>query len=102
MQPQKHAIKKAININLIIYFSVVKCFGLPPTKGLCAGVALEYRPPVTAAPLLLKINIKNQCLAMLVKSELRPGYAELSIVKISSRTCTKPNVQAKTVVHKLH
>jgi len=27
------------------------------TLGLCAGVALEFLPPVTAARLLIKINI---------------------------------------------
>ena len=27
------------------------------TLGLCAGVALEFRPPVTIARLLIKINI---------------------------------------------
>jgi len=30
---------------------------LPPTTGLCAGVALEFLPPGTAARLLIKINI---------------------------------------------
>jgi len=45
---------------------------LLPTLGLCAGVALEFFPPVTAARLLIKINIKNQCLAMLVKPEQMP------------------------------
>ena len=42
---------------------------LPPTTGLCAGVALEFLPPVTSARLFIKINIKNQCLAMFVKPE---------------------------------
>ena len=62
------------------------------TTGLCAGVALEFRPPVTAARLFMKINNKNQCLVMLVKPEQKPGYAELPIAPTSSRTCTKPTV----------
>ena len=37
---------------------------------------LEFRPPVTAAWLLIKINIKNQCLAMLIKLEPKPGLAQ--------------------------
>jgi len=40
-----------------------------PTTGLCAGVALEFLQPVTAARLLIKINIKNQCLAKFVPPE---------------------------------
>jgi len=47
---------------------------LQATLGLCAGVALEFLPPVTAARLLIKINIKNQCLALLVKPEQMPLY----------------------------
>ena len=65
---------------------------LPLTTGLCAGVALEFRPPVTDARLLIKLNNKNQCLAMLVMPELKPGYAELPIATTSSHTCTKPIV----------
>ena len=30
---------------------------LPTTLGLCAGVALEFRLPETAARLLIKINV---------------------------------------------
>ena len=41
-------------------------------QGLAFGGEFEKRPPVTAARLLLKINIKNQCLAMLVKPEPKP------------------------------
>ena len=47
-------------------------FALQLTLGLCAGVALELRPPETTARLLIKINVKNQCLAMLVKPEPKP------------------------------
>ena len=70
---------------------------LRTTIGLCAGVALEFRPHGTAARLLIKINIKNQCLAMLVKPELKPGYAELIIAATSSRTCTKPIVVCSAI-----
>ena len=70
-------------------------YGFRTTTGLCAGVALEFRPPVTAARLLIKINIKNQCLAMLVKPEQMLGNAELMIDTTSSRTCTKPTVMQR-------
>ena len=59
-------------------------------QGFVSGVALEFLPPVTAARLLIKINIKNQCLTMSVKPKLKLGYTELFIAVISSRTCTKP------------
>ena len=62
------------------------------TTGLCAGVALEFLPPVTATRLLIKINIKNKCLARLVPPEQKPGYAELMIATTSSQPCSKPNV----------
>ena len=65
---------------------------LPLTLGLCAGVALEFRPPVTAARLLLKINVYNQCLAMLVKPGTNAAMLLMLIDTTSSRTCTKPNV----------
>ena len=57
-------------------------------QGFVSGVALEFLPPVTNARLLIMINIKNQCLAMLVKPELKLGYAELPIATTSSRACT--------------
>ena len=43
--------------------------GWHTTTGLCAGVTLEFLPPEQMPGLLIKINIKNQCLAMLVKPE---------------------------------
>ena len=36
---------------------MIVAVGFQPTLGLCAGVALEFRPPGTAAWLLIKINI---------------------------------------------
>ena len=67
-------------------------FVLLPTTGLCAGVVLEFLPPVTDARLLIKINIYNQCLAMFFKPEPKLGYVELTIATTSSHTCTKPIV----------
>ena len=64
-------------------------FWLHTTLGLCAGVALEFRPPEQMPGFLLKVNIKNQCLAMLVKPELKLGYAELMLATTSSRPCKK-------------
>ena len=43
---------------LYSFLKVTVCpSALHTTLGLCAGVALEFRPPVTAARLLIKINI---------------------------------------------
>ena len=39
---------------------------------------------------------------MLVKHELKPGYAELLIAAISSRTCTKPTVEPTPLVKMIH
>ena len=43
-----------------------------------------------------KDNIKNKCLARLVKPELKPGNSELLTAATSNRTCTK----LKTIIIK--
>ena len=42
-----------------------------------AGWALEFRLPVTAARVLIKINIKNQCMAMLKRYPRRYAAKQL-------------------------
>ena len=84
-----------------MFFNFLYClsnveFGLltlPSMTELCADVTLKFLPPVTAARLLIKINIQTQCLAMLVKPKPKPEYAELLIVATSSRTFTRPTVE---------
>ena len=80
-----------------MWHTVGRCFyrsvgflALQATIGLCASVALELFTQVTAAPFLLKINVKKQCLAMLVKTEQKPGYAEVFIGAISAAFAQNP------------
>ena len=62
------------------------------TLGLCAGVALEFRPPVTAARLLIKINVLEQMFGDVGQARTKAAMLLLMIATTSSRTCTKPTV----------
>ena len=63
-----------------------------PTTGLCAGVALEFRQPITAD----RLFAKDKCLEPMFGDECpartNAAMLLLPIATTSSRTCTKPTV----------
>ena len=65
-------------------------FSFRTTLGLCAGVALELRPPEQMPGFLIKINIKNQCLAMLVKPEQMPPYCYCRLLQLQAALAQNP------------
>ena len=73
----------------VFIFMVLK---LPLTTGLCAGVALEFRPPVTAA----RLFAKDKCLELMFgdvgQARTNAAILLLMIATTSSHTCTKPTV----------
>ena len=65
---------------------------LPLTLGLCAGVALEFRPPVTAARLFYKDKYIESMFGDVGQARTKAAMLLLMIATTSSRTCTKPTV----------
>ena len=62
------------------------------TTGLCAGVALEFRPPVTAARLFDKDKYLEPMFGDVGHARTNAAILLMPIATTSSRTCTKPNV----------
>ena len=62
------------------------------TLGLCAGVALEFRPPVTAARLFDKDKYLEPMFSDVCQARTNAAMLLLPIDTTSSRTCTKPTV----------
>ena len=62
------------------------------TLGLCAGVALEFRPPVTAAWLFDKDKYLEPMFVDVGQARTKAAMLLLPIATTSSRTCTKPTV----------
>ena len=65
---------------------------LRPTTGLCAGVALEFRPPVTAALLFAKDKCLEPMFGDVGQARTNAAMLLQMIGTTSSRTCTKPTV----------
>ena len=62
------------------------------TTGLCAGVALEFRLPVTAARLCTKDKCLEPMFGDVGQARTKAAMLLLMIDTTSSRTCTKPTV----------
>ena len=65
---------------------------LLPTLGLCAGVALEFLPPETAARFFDKDKCLEPMLSDVGQARTNAAMLLLMIDTTSSRTCTKPIV----------
>ena len=62
------------------------------TLGLCAGVALEFLPPVTAARLFDKNKYLEPMFGDVVQARTNAAMLLMPIATTSSHTCTKPIV----------
>ena len=65
---------------------------LQATIGLCAGVALEFLPPVTAARLCNKDKYLEPMFGDVGQARTNAAMLLMTIATTSSRTCTKPTV----------
>jgi len=65
---------------------------LHATTGLCAGVALEFRPPVTTARLFAKDIYLEPMFGDAFQARTKAAMLLVLIATTSSRTCTKPTV----------
>ena len=65
---------------------------LHTTLGLCAGVALVFRPPVTTAWLFDKDKCLESMFGDIGQARTNAAMLILMIDTTSSRTCTKPTV----------
>ena len=64
----------------------------PTTTGLCAGVALEFLPPVTAARLFDKDKYLKLMFSDVGQARTKAAMLLLPIATTSNHTCTKPTV----------
>ena len=78
-----------INLTIILMKCPTK---LQLTLGLCAGVALEFRPPVTTAHLFAKDKYLEPMFGDVGQARTNAAMLLLPIATTSSRTCTKPSV----------
>ena len=62
------------------------------STGLCAGVALEFRPPETAAQLCDKDKYLEPMFGDVGQARTNAAMFLMPIDTISNRTCTKPIV----------
>ena len=69
---------------------------LPLTLGLCAGVALEFLPPVTAARLFDKDKYLEPMFGDVGQARTKAAILLMSIATTSSHTCTKPIVSSRS------
>ena len=65
---------------------------LRTTTGLCAGVALEFLPPVTAARLFDKDKYLKLMFSDVGQARTKAAMLLLPIATTSNHTCTKPTV----------
>ena len=70
---------------------------LLPTTGLCAGVVLEFLPPVTAARLFAKDKCLKSMFGDVGQARTNAAMLLLPIATTSSRTCTKPTVGRRLI-----
>ena len=61
-------------------------------QGFVSGVALEFRPPVTAARLFDKDKCLDQMFGDVGQARTNAAILLMMIATTSSRTCTKPIV----------
>ncbi len=69
---------------------------LPLTTGLCAGVALEFLLPGTAAWLCTKDKCLEPMFSDVGQARTNAAMLLMLIATTSSRTCTKPTVACST------
>ena len=67
------------------------------TLGLCAGVALEFRPPVTATRLFAKDKCLEPMFGDVGQARTNAAMLLLMIDTASSRTCTIPIVGCRYI-----
>ena len=65
------------------------------TTGLCAGVVLEFRPPVTTARLFAKDIYLEPMFGEAGQARTKAAMLLLMLDTTSSRTCTKPIVSCR-------
>ena len=70
----------------------MKYLAFPTTLGLCAGVALEFLPPQTAALLFTKDKYLEPMFGDVGQARTNAAILLLMIATTLSRTCTKPIV----------
>ena len=78
------------SLNFILQLRFV--WALQATTGLCAGVALEFRPPVTAARIFTKDKYLEPMFGDAGQARTKAAMLILMIDTTSSRSCTKPIV----------
>ena len=61
-------------------------------QGFVSGVALEFRLPVTAAPLFAKVKYLDPMFGDVGQARTNAAMLLPMIATTSSRTCTKPTV----------
>jgi len=71
---------------------------LPTTTGLCAGVALEFRPHKTTARLCDKDKYLEPMFGDVGQARTNAAMLLRPIATTSSRTCTKPTVRCWRVL----
>ena len=78
------------------YLAILGCPNLlQATLGLCAGVALEFRPPETTARLFTKDKCLEPMFGDVGQARTNATMLLMSIATTSSRTCTKPIVACR-------
>ena len=87
-----------ISINISKYQSVSGAVVWHITLGLCAGVALEFRPPETAARLFAKDKYYEPMFGDVSQARTKAAMLLLPIATTSSRTCTKPIVVCCAII----
>ena len=65
---------------------------MQPTLGLCAAVALEFRPPKTTARLFTKDKCLEPMFGVVGQARTNADMLLMPIATTSSHTCTKPIV----------
>ena len=68
------------------------------TNGLCAGLALEFRPPVTTAWLFNKDKYLELMLGDVGQDRTNATMLLLPIATTSSRTYTKPIIVCTSIL----
>ena len=78
--------------SFIAFFKASNLKKLHTTTGLCAGVALESRPPGTTARLSAKDIYLEPMFGDAFQARTNAAMLLMTIATTLSRTCTKPTV----------